>query len=112
MFIRGIGVEIPHSGDSYSPVPNNQPRVCFPVDFKAWEATVRQAFDDHGHIHLTVASVDFPGAVGIAIGHPDLLMESPSRSLAEGECFGFVVELSTLRQLRGAIDAAIASLEK
>src|SRR5689334_5077820 len=107
MFIRGIGVEIPHPGDADNPVRNDQFRVCLPVDLSAWETSVRRAFDDHGHIHVTLSTVDFPGAIGIAIGHPDLLMESPSRSLAEGTCFGFVVGLSTLRQLRGAFDAAI-----
>ena len=111
MFIRGIGVDFPHhrNEDGVSPDENRQ-QVCFPKDLAAWRSSLEASLSDHGHVRWGLGSTGSPNTVALVIGHPDKI-ELPCAALDDRTALGFIVTLPTLRQMRGAIDAAIASLE-
>jgi hypothetical protein len=111
MFIRGIGVDFPHhKNESRVSVDDGSQQVCFPKDPAAWLSSLEQCLSDHGLVTWALGSTSSPNTVALVIGHPDKI-ESPSRALDDRTALGFIVTLPTLRQMRGAIDAAIASLE-
>lgn len=111
MFISGIGVDFPHhrNKDEVS-LDEDKQQVCFPKDLAAWQSSLEASLSDHGVVRWGVGSTGSPKTVALVIGHPDRI-QCPSRALDDGTALGFLVTLATLRQIRGAIDAAIASLE-
>jgi hypothetical protein len=92
-------------------VSPDEPQVCFPADWEAWKDSLDESVRMNSLIQIKFSLTANSQTVAIAICEDgteddafDLLMEGR-------RAFGFIVNVSTLRQLRGAIDAAIASME-
>jgi hypothetical protein len=109
MFIRGIGVELYHVSTGV-PGESDKAQVCLPRDPGVWSAVLQQAIEDHGYLQISIATTFARGAVAFAVGQPEDV-EDPLGALQRGSAFGFIANLATLRQLRGAIDAAIAAVD-
>ena len=71
---------------------------------------MRASLEDDQRIQISLGSAAAPGTIVIAIGSMEVV-ESVSSVQENQDAFCFVVGLSTLRQLRGALDAAIAASE-
>ena len=110
MFIRGIGVDIPHPYNEGKRKEADAHQVRLPKDWQAYGEQLQKSLDDNGEIEISVGSTAAHGSIAIAIGHMNVV-ESAGRALDNRDAFGFIVGLSTLRQLRAALDAAIASAE-
>ena len=111
MFIRGIGVDFPHHRrENGVSLDESTQQVRFPKDRADWLGSLETSLSEHGLVRLGIGSTGSPKTVALVIGHPDKI-EFPCATLDDRTALGFIVTLPTLRQLRGAIDAAIASLE-
>ncbi len=110
MFIRGIGVDIPHPFTEGSRKDSDTHQVRLPKDWPAYAAQLQKSLDDNGEIEISVGSTGAHGSIAIAIGHMEVV-ESARVALDNRDALGFIVGLSTLRQLRAALDAAIAAAE-
>lgn len=111
MLISGISVGVPHShtADAARALSDDDHQVCFPADLTEWMADSQKGISDHGNLWISISSTGSPDAIAVAIGRPETVQD-PQSAFAGGKAFGFIVGLATLRQLRGAIDAAIAAV--
>jgi hypothetical protein len=110
VFIRGIAVDIPHPHNDGKRRDADAHQVRLPNDWQAYGEQLQRSLDDNGEIEISFGSTAAQGSIAIAIGHEDVV-ESAGKALDNREAFGFIVGLSTLRQLRAALDAAIATAE-
>jgi hypothetical protein len=110
VFLRAITVDIPHPYDEGKQRDSDARQVRLPRDWQAYGEQLQKSLDDEGEIEISIGSTAVHGSIAIAIGC-DEVVESVGKALDNREAFGFIVGLSTLRQLRAALEAAIAAAE-
>jgi hypothetical protein len=110
VFIRGIGVDIPHPYTEGNRKDPDAHQVRLPKDWQAYAEQLQGSLDESEEIEISISSTATRGSVAIAIGHKEVV-EFASNALDKRDAFGFIVGLSTLRELRAALDVAIASAE-
>jgi hypothetical protein len=110
VFIRGISVEVPHPYIDAERKDVDAHQVRIPRDWQAYGEQLQKSLDESGGIEISISTTASRGSVAIAIGHMEVV-EHTTKALDKRDAFGFIVGLSTLRQLRAAFDAAIASAE-
>jgi tetrahydromethanopterin S-methyltransferase subunit G len=108
MEITCIGVDIPHpTGDGH--IDSDAPQILFPDDWSNWGDRLKQSIREWGEIRIAVGTTAGRD-IAIVIGHATI--NSVAGATADKRVFGFIVDSSTLKQLRKALDAAIAATEK
>lgn len=108
MFISCIGVDIKHPSDDES-IDADAQQVLFPNEWLVWGAALEKSIKDWGEIRMAIGTTAGPNTA-IIFGHCDT--DDVTSAIAYGQVFGFIVDPSTLKQLRKALDAAIAATEK
>lgn len=107
MFIRGIAVDVPHPHhDGTRDVDDHQ--VIPPRDWEEYGKQVEASLENDQRIQISLGSTAASGTIVIAIGSMEVV-ESVAAVQERGNALCFVVGLSTLQQLRGALDAAISA---
>jgi len=109
MFIRGIAVDIPHPyHEGTRDIDDHQ--VVPPRDWQEYGRQVQASLANDQRIQISLGSTAAPDTMVIAIGSMDAV-ESVAAVQENQDALCFVVGVSTLRKLRGALDAAIAATE-
>jgi len=118
MHIHAITVDVGHPRNEIKGVRSeptiNKPYVCIPEDWSAWSGSIEKSLALSGLIEMRFGSmIGDTIAIAFCPDDPTCTEEDADAAsvLEDRRAFGFVVKLSTLRQMRGAIDAAIAALE-
>ena len=104
-------MQLYHTGEGRFGHSNVKGEVFLPTDPQGWREILRQSIEDESGLQFAVStSLGEQKMAAVIIGHSEDAKD-PISALEQGSAFGFIAPLATLRQLRGAIDAAIAAVE-
>jgi hypothetical protein len=116
MWISGISVEIKHPAETIGEEVkggSDVPQAFFPNDWQKWAEQLNDSVRNYRKFYMEFSSTSMPEVIAIAFRHTEGKDgESGFQSLQEGEAFGFIVDMETLKELHAAVGAAIAAARK
>lgn len=100
--------EVPGVKQEISP---DDPQVCLPADWEAWREGIEESVRFNSLLQMRFSTTANSKTIAIAICADDPGADAFDLLFEGRRAFGFVADAATLRQLQGALVAALSALE-
>ena len=106
MFIRGIEIKIKGKLEELE----QEPDIYIPPG--EWWEKEREHLRKGEELYIKISNTSYPGSIAIAFNTDNQTCERGACiELGEGQAFGFLADLQTLRELHAALGSAIVAAE-